>query len=235
MRDRTGQARPAAGSGRQVVIWVTADAQISVGLRESLTRACHELEQEPMGRVLVLRLTGDRRERIAPAYPPDASVHDVNKWEKTLRRIECLPVPVVCVLEGACIGLGFEMALACDVRIARVGTRIGLVPLRDGGIPGMAAVRLARELGAARARRFTLLGADVAAEEAEAIGLIDIVSDEPETDLVGVLDRATAEVAQQWAMWRRVLIDESAKEFDEVLGVSLAASDHALRGRRALA
>jgi isomerase DpgB len=216
-----------------LAISIDADAEIGDSLRETITRVCHELEREPAGRVLVLRITGGPRERTASAYPPDASVHDVARWEKTLRRIECLPVSVLCVLEGDCTGLGSELALVCDVRIATAQAQIGLVPLEHGGIPGMAAVRLARELGTACARRFILLGANVTAEEAHAIGLIDLVSDDPERELREVLHRATVGDARQWAIWRRVLIDESAKEFDDVLGIALAASDHALRSRRA--
>jgi isomerase DpgB len=194
-------------------------------------QACRELERDPTGRVLVLWVTGPSIRDAATAHPVGTSVHEINKWEKTLRRVECLPVPVVCVLEGDCTGLGSEVALVGDVRIAAVGARIGLTPLEQGGIPGMAVVRLARQLGAGHARRFTLLGTSLAASDAIAIGLLDVVCEDPQGELDDSVRRLSLADASDWATWRRLITDESAKEFDDVLGVSLAACDRSLRRR----
>jgi enoyl-CoA hydratase/carnithine racemase len=99
------------------------------------------------------------------------------------------PKPVIAAINGVCMGGGFELTLACDIRIAgRRVEQIGLPEVRVGIFPGAGGTqRLPRMIGEARALAFILQGAVVGAEEAERLGLVHECADDP---LAGALDWA---------------------------------------------
>lgn len=86
--------------------------------------------------------------------------------------------PVIAAIDGVCMGGGFELALACTLRIASPRAQaIGLPEIRIGIIPGAGGIgRLAALIGKHRARAFALRGTVVAAEEALALGFVDEVA-----------------------------------------------------------
>ena len=95
--------------------------------------------------------------------------------------IAAAPKPVVAAINGLCMGGGFELSLACDLRIAdpRAGA-IGLPETRIGIFPGGGGTqRLPRVVGEARALEIILRGLTFAAYEAQRIGLIHEVHNEP--------------------------------------------------------
>ena len=84
-----------------------------------------------------------------------------------------LDIPVIAALEGDALGLGLELALACDIRIGVQGARFGLPQLVEGGMPCAGGTqRLPRLVGRSKALEMILTGQAVAAEEAHRIGLI---------------------------------------------------------------
>lgn len=100
--------------------------------------------------------------------------------------------PVVAAINGLCMGGGFEMALACDLRIAGAGvTAIGLPETRVGIFPGGGGTqRLPRVVGEAKALEMILRGLVVNADEALRIGLVHELAADP-------LARAL-EIAAEW-------------------------------------
>jgi enoyl-CoA hydratase/carnithine racemase len=87
--------------------------------------------------------------------------------------IRGLPVPVVAAIEGPCAGAAVELAVACDVRVAGLGSffllpsaRLGLLYRPDG------AARLTAELGRQTVARLMMLGDRIPADEATAAGLV---------------------------------------------------------------
>lgn len=91
------------------------------------------------------------------------------------------PKPVVAAINGICMGGGFELALACDIRIASEAcTSIGLPETRVGIFPGGGGTqRLPRVVGEARALEIILRGLTFEADEALRIGLIHELHNEP--------------------------------------------------------
>ncbi len=109
----------------------------------------------------------------------------------SLRRLE---VPTIAAINGPAIGAGLCVALACDLRYAAAGARLGAPFVRLGMHPGMAATHLLPEVvGAAHARDLLLTGRIVDADEALRLGLVSRVL-APETFLDEVLATA-AQVA----------------------------------------
>lgn len=88
--------------------------------------------------------------------------------------------PVIAAIEGVCMGGGFEIALACTLRVASHGAGpIGLPEIRIGLFPGSGGItRLSRVVGPHRARRFILLGKTLSAQEAFVEGLLDELADD---------------------------------------------------------
>lgn len=88
--------------------------------------------------------------------------------------IETLPSITLAAMQGAALGGGCEIALACDFRIAVSRAKIGLPETTLGLLPGWGGIpRAVRVLGESAAKRLIFSGAVISAEEAESIGLID--------------------------------------------------------------
>lgn len=85
--------------------------------------------------------------------------------------------PLIAVLNGACLGGGFELVACADVRIAEVGARIGLPETGLGVIAGWSGTqRASRRFGTQLVRRMALMGEVFTAEQALALGLVDQVA-----------------------------------------------------------
>jgi len=106
---------------------------------------------------------------------------DVHRFHDGLRRalraIEEAPQPFVAALNGAALGGGLELALACDLRIAADTAQLGLPEVSLGIIPGGGGTqRLPRLVGVARAKDLVLTARRVGAGEALAMGLVTAIA-----------------------------------------------------------
>jgi enoyl-CoA hydratase/carnithine racemase len=104
---------------------------------------------------------------------------DPRSWYRTLGTIERMPQPVVAAINGQCWGGGFELALACTLRIAARSATLALPEVAGGLIPGAGGTqRLPRLIGPGRAADLILSGREVPAEEAATMGVIEAVLDD---------------------------------------------------------
>jgi enoyl-CoA hydratase len=85
------------------------------------------------------------------------------------------PFPVLAAVHGACLGAGFELALACDLRVAAADASFGLPEVRVGVPSVIQAALLPPLIGPGRAAEMLLLGERVDAERALAWGLVNRV------------------------------------------------------------
>ncbi|PHR66411.1 MAG: fatty acid oxidation complex subunit alpha FadJ [Idiomarina sp.] len=93
-------------------------------------------------------------------------------------RIESLKVPVVAAIDGACLGGGLELALACHYRVATDSekTIIGLPEVQLGLLPGSGGTqRLPRLIGIQKALPLILTGKQLRAKQAKKLGIVDDV------------------------------------------------------------
>ncbi|ADO72064.1 enoyl-CoA hydratase-related protein [Stigmatella aurantiaca] len=102
---------------------------------------------------------------------------------QTLRAIEKSDCVFIAAINGAALGGGTELSLACDLRVAVPATELGLTEVRLGIIPGGGGTqRLSRLVGPGRAKDLILTGRRINAAEAFSIGLVNRLA--PEGHLV---------------------------------------------------
>ncbi|SDE29104.1 enoyl-CoA hydratase/isomerase family protein [Nocardioides lianchengensis] len=128
------------------------------------------------------------------ASEPDATVDELRTrmiaFYRAWLSVRRLEVPTIAAINGPAIGAGLCAALACDLRYAARGAKLGAPFVRLGMHPGMAATYLLPEVvGEAHARDLLLTGRVVDADEALRLGLVSRVH-EPETFLDDVLETA---------------------------------------------
>lgn len=82
------------------------------------------------------------------------------------------PKPVIAAIDGYCFGVGLELALSCDIRLATTRSQFALPEIKLGMIPGSGGTqRLARLIGLSRAKYHVMTGTPISAAQAEAWGL----------------------------------------------------------------
>lgn len=121
------------------------------------------------------------------AYKNNFALHG----HEVLLRMENTPKLIIAAINGHAVGGGLEIAMACDIRIAKKeGGRVGLAEINLGVMPGMGGTqRLPRLVGKAKALELCATGKTIAFEEAREMGLIHYIY-ERENFMQQVLDYA---------------------------------------------
>jgi len=150
----------------------------SQAVRAGLMAALDAAEQSGARRVV---LTGAGRTFVAGA---DAREFDAAPQPPHLpdivARLENFPVPVVAAINGAALGGGLELALACAARVAAAGATLGLPEVTLGVVPGAGGTqRLPRLTGFANALSMIAEGRVIGAEPAQRMGLVDAIDTDP--------------------------------------------------------
>ena len=102
----------------------------------------------------------------------------VSEGQEILGKIETLPFPTIAVINGACMGGGLELALACTYRVATTDPKVklGLPEVNLGIIPGFGGTqRLPRLIGLSESLGMILAGKIIDVKKAIKIGLIDLI------------------------------------------------------------
>jgi enoyl-CoA hydratase len=155
---------------------------LSTHLMETLIAAVEALEPQPGLRAVVLRGAGER------AFIGGADINEMATLDAQSARgfitlvhrscdaIRRLPVPVIARLQGYTFGAGVEVAAACDIRIAAIGSQFGMPEVRLGIPSVVEAALLPQLIGWGRTRRLLLTGDTIDAATALAWGLVEEVA-----------------------------------------------------------
>jgi enoyl-CoA hydratase/carnithine racemase len=173
-----------AGPGVAVVTLNRPDAANALNTRmgEELLHAWSHLAVRDDLRCVILAGAGrhfcagaDLKERNGMSDHDWSAQHEV--FEAMIRAQLRVPVPVIAAVNGAAVGGGCEMALACDFAYAGEGARFGLPEVGLGIMPGLGGTQLLRRaVGERRAVELLTTGRLFTAAEAEAFGLVSGVT-----------------------------------------------------------
>ena len=183
--------------------------RVSMRARDQLARLFEELGADDGVRSIVL--TGEGR-----AFTAGGDIAGFLRAEpETLSRLawnvaapERCPKPVIAKLRGYAFGVGLELALACDFRLAAEDVELALPEVKLGMIPGSGGTqRLARLIGLGRAKDVIMRGRRIGAEEALALGLVTRVvpGDELDAAVYSLADELAALSPLALAVAKRVL------------------------------
>ncbi|MFN8215977.1 MAG: enoyl-CoA hydratase/isomerase family protein [Solirubrobacterales bacterium] len=170
------------------------DAETATALRE----AAEALAADREVRCAILTGTGDVFAAGADINEIEAAEDRENlAYNRQMRAaanaVAGLPMPSIAALNGHAVGGGLELALACTLRVAAAGAKLGLPEVRLGIIPATGGLaRLPRLIGTARAARLLLTGELIDGAAAERLGLVDAVA----PDGAGALAEARALAAR---------------------------------------
>jgi enoyl-CoA hydratase len=174
-------------------------------------------------RVGALIISGSGRAFVAGADVAElAGMRDVFEARETalagqelMGTVAALPFLTVAAIHGFALGGGLELALACDLRVAAPGSKLGFPEVGLGLIPGYGgSQRLPRLIGVGRALDLILTGRHVDAEEALALGLVNRVAADPLSSAL--------EIARQSARMAPVAVGLAKEAVMRGLDVTLA-------------
>ncbi len=158
---------------------------LSQDLLQELAQVAEVIHQDPEARVAIF--TGEGKafaagadlKEIASLKDPFAAREYALLGQQVFAEIAALPIPTIAAIHGYALGGGLELALACDLRVAAKGARLGLPEVGLGLIPGFGGTqRLPRLIGRGRALDLILTGRHVSAEEALSLGLVNRVGED---------------------------------------------------------
>ena len=160
-----------------------------------LVATLDQVENLPDCRVLILTGTGSKT--FCSGF--DLGQISTTDWtldpfERAVTRLEQLPIPTICALNGSVYGGGTELALACDFRIGIKGMQLHLPAAEIGvhyGVKGLH--RFYSHLGLGAAKRILLAAERIGSEDLLLMGYLDRLVDSAE------LDDQTINLAQRLA------------------------------------
>jgi enoyl-CoA hydratase len=202
-----GASRPATAADGRVGVemrdgcaWVTLDRPPLNLLTPELIRVLGEtfrrLVRDPaVGGAVITgtgrAMTGGMQVQVLRDLDTAGAKALITSLQEAIELVHDAPFPTVCMMNGACLGAGFELAMACDLRVAAAGAVMGLPEIRVGVPSVIQAALLPALVGPGRAAELLLTGESVTAEQALAWGLVNRVAPREQLAAVtaGLVDR----------------------------------------------
>jgi enoyl-CoA hydratase/carnithine racemase len=166
-------------------------------LIRALRDAFHGLAADPSVRVAVLTgrgraFTAGMDVHVLAALDVASAKTLITGLHEAIQAVHQAPFPVIAAINGHALGAGFELALACDLRVAARGATFGLPEVRVGVPSVIEAALLASTIGPGRAAELLLCGESIGCDDALAWGLVNRVV--PPEELEAALDATVNKV-----------------------------------------
>lgn len=215
---------------------------LTPGIARGLAQEIEQIEETGVARVILLAGAGghfcaglDLHWLDSLGETPGVAdlQHGLSDFQSAVLAIVRCPIPVLAIVQGTAAGFGFDLSLACDMRLAGTSAtftsafaRMGLVP--DGG----STFTLPRLVGIGRAMRLLMTGETVDAASALSIGLVEEVIEDAELDrgvqrtvdeLIGAADSSLRAIkrlsrAQEVGALEQALSSEGAVQLQALQG-----------------
>jgi enoyl-CoA hydratase/carnithine racemase len=171
---------------------------------QAIVEAAERVATEPAIRAVVLHGEGpsfcsgiDLASLISSDDGLDGALDELrgpvpNRFQRVAYDWISLPVPVIAAIHGNCLGGGFQIALAADIRIAAPDARLSVMEVKWGLVPDMSLTQtLPRLVGIDVAKELTFTGRVLSGEEALRVGVVTRLSDDP----LGAASELATEIA----------------------------------------
>ena len=151
---------------------------LSLDLIRALGRALHELESMPAVKWLTIEGAGDEFSFGAKIqeHEPGLMTTVLPETHRIIKQVLAFPAPTAALVNGRCLGGGFELALACDDILATEAATFGLPEIRLAAFPPAAAALLPLRVGSSRATRAIVTGQLQSAGYWHDAGLLSMVA-----------------------------------------------------------
>lgn len=173
---------------------------LTLTMLDDVGAAARTLDAEGGREVLVVRSTSARAFSVGADVPEWAAMTPLEahtasrRGTLALQALSTVARPAVAALRGHCLGGGLELALACDLRVADATARLGFPEATLGNATGWGGLaRLVSLVGPARAKDLLMTGRVLGADEAAALGLVDVLAGADGLD--AAVDRLVAQLA----------------------------------------
>jgi len=151
---------------------------LDLAMMEEMDGALAALAADATVRLLMVAAAGEKAFSAGVEvsdHTPDKVDRMIGIFHSVIRRIEAFPVPTLAAVNGAALGGGLEVALACDMIVAAAGAKLGQPEIKLAVFPPVAAVLLPRLLPPAKAHEMLYGGGVITSEEALQFGLVNRV------------------------------------------------------------
>lgn len=183
--------------------WVTLDRPplnlIVPEMVEGIRAAFDALRRDPDVRLAVVSgagrvTTGGMQLQVLRELTPARAKAFIASLHEAINLVHDAPFPTIGMVHGACLGAGFELAMACDLRTAAADTRLGLPEIRVGIPSVIEAALLPGLVGPGRAAEILLTGDAITAAQAFNWGLVNRVA--PAAELRAVTAALAARILE---------------------------------------
>jgi len=207
---------------------------LDIPTMKEINEALEEVKrQEKALKVLVITAAGSK----AFSTGVDVKDHTSDKVDEMIevfhgmfRRMSTLEIPTVAVVRGYALGGGCELAIFCDMVIASEGAQFGQPEIKVGVYPSMVVALLPRLVGMKKAMEMILTGESVSAEEAQRLGLVNLVvpEDRLEEAAQEFIGRLTDKSPVVLKIAKRAILAGVSGDFEQGLQNSEVIYRHAL-------
>jgi enoyl-CoA hydratase/carnithine racemase len=159
---------------------------------------------------------------------------DSHRLTELVALIERIEKPVVAAVNGVAVGLGVQLALACDLRVGGVSARFAFTEGKIGLLPTHGGVgRLVKLVGLARARDLLLGSATIDAAQAQAFGLLTEVVDDEDLAAAArrLVERALVRAPESYGLVKRLLLVAADADLATTMTVETIGQSLLIRNR----
>ncbi len=222
---------------------------LTLAMYDDLGRAFFEIKADDEVRSVVLTGAGDRAFCVGadltesiPALAADK--FDISAWDPAHIKFPGFYKPVVSAVRGLCMGGGFEIMLATDIRVAARGAVFQLPEPKHGFVPaGGTLVRLVRQIGYAHAMEIMLTAERFSADDMLAKGVVNRVVDADQVEplayelaaKIAALSPTAIQTIKEAALTLQDVPFAEAFRLEAALGQRTFTSEEAKRGLAAFA
>ena len=208
---------------------------ISRDLAAALEKSLAEYDNDPDLWACILTGAGEKSFSVGADLKDEKHLLDPEKWEAAfVRNLFSIKKPLIAAINGYCLGAGFTIALACDIRIASENARLGTPDQKLNTVDCAASILLSHVIPSSTAMEILFTGDPIDAKEAYRVGLVSRVVP-PET-LMPEADKIAYKICENGPMAlkvckeldrraRSLTIDESVKLFEAMAYKVLRSED----------